>query len=96
MNMHMYDNERPWSRYAKLIGVAGLALLAAHGPLAWAASSQNLDHTRTALSSSLNPSAYGQRVTFTANVSGTQPGGAVTFMDGAAVLAQASLVKGAN
>jgi unsaturated chondroitin disaccharide hydrolase len=49
--------------------------------------------TTGALGSSLNPSAYGQPVTFTATVTSTAgtPAGTVTFMDGAAVLGSSSL-----
>ncbi len=51
----------------------------------------NKDNTTTTLSSSLNPSAYGQSVTFTAAVSVVSPGtatptGTVTFLDGGAAL----------
>lgn len=38
--------------------------------------------TTMTLTSSANPSVFGQTVTFTATVSGTSPGGAVTFKDG--------------
>ncbi len=54
--------------------------------------------TTTALASSLNPSTYGQSVTFTASVtsgfSGT-PSGSVTFYDGTTALKTASLSGGA-
>ena len=39
--------------------------------------------TTTALASSLNPSTFGQSVTFTATVSGSSPTGTVQFRDGA-------------
>jgi YD repeat-containing protein len=39
----------------------------------------NLASTTTALASSLNPSTYGQGVTFTATVAGSTPSGTVTF-----------------
>jgi uncharacterized delta-60 repeat protein len=42
--------------------------------------------TTTTLSSSLNPSASGQQVTFTAAVTGATPTGTVTFFDGASPL----------
>lgn len=42
--------------------------------------------TTTSLESDVNPSVYGQSVTFTATVSPTPDGGTVTFKDGAAVL----------
>jgi RHS repeat-associated protein len=90
----MNINERPCGRYCKWIAAAWIGVLALHAPLALGASGQKLDRTQTLIKSSLNPTTYGQGVTFTARVSGTQPSGAVTFMDGAAVLAQASLVKG--
>jgi Bacterial Ig-like domain (group 3)/FG-GAP repeat len=53
--------------------------------------------TSTSIASSLNPSTYGQAVTFTAvvtNASGT-PTGSVTFMDGANSLGVAGLTGGA-
>lgn len=42
--------------------------------------------TTTSLESDVNPSVYGQSVTFTATVSPTPDGGTVTFKDGASVL----------
>ncbi|MCK9915212.1 Ig-like domain repeat protein [Microbacteriaceae bacterium K1510] len=45
----------------------------------------------TTLTSSLNPSALGQAVTFTATVSGTTPTGTVTFKDGATTLGTGTL-----
>ena len=42
--------------------------------------------TTTSLGSDVNPSVYGQSVTFTATVSPTPNGGTVTFKDGATVL----------
>jgi hypothetical protein len=49
--------------------------------------------TTTALTSSVNPSVYGQPVTFTATVSGSggTPTGTVTFKDGAATLGTGAL-----
>jgi hypothetical protein len=51
--------------------------------------------TSTALTSSPNPSTYGQTITFTATVapaSGTEtPAGGVTFMDGPTILGSATL-----
>jgi hypothetical protein len=47
--------------------------------------------TTTALTSSLNPSAYGQQVTFTATVSPSGATGTVTFMDGGSALGTAAL-----
>jgi hypothetical protein len=43
------------------------------------------------LTSSLNPSNFGQSVTFTATVTGVSPTGTVTFTDGATVLGTAAL-----
>ena len=53
-----------------------------------------VDTTATAIASSLNPSIYGNAVTFTATVSGcpaSTPTGAVTFSDGVSVLGAAAL-----
>src|SRR5205814_6034592 len=50
--------------------------------------------TTTALTSSLNPANYGQAVTFTATVSGSTPGGTITFKDGATALGVANLSGG--
>ncbi len=52
--------------------------------------------TSTTLGSSLNPSAVGQSVTFTATVSGTggTPTGTVTFLDGAISLGTGGLTAG--
>jgi len=48
--------------------------------------------TTTALTSSLNPSAYGQQVTFSATVSPSSGAtGTVTFMDGASTLGTSAL-----
>jgi hypothetical protein len=49
--------------------------------------------TAAAVSSSLNPSIYGQPVTFTASISSTAgtPAGTVTFMDGATTLGSGTL-----
>jgi hypothetical protein len=59
----------------------------------------NQDATTTTLSSSVNPSIFGQTVTFTATVSASAPGGGapsglVTFCDGGALLGTASLQWG--
>ena len=52
--------------------------------------------TTTGLASSLNPSLFGQSVTFTATVSGgTSPTGTVQFSEGATVLATVPLAGGA-
>lgn len=52
--------------------------------------------TTVSLQSSLNPSIYGQQVTFTATVTSTSgiPTGSVTFTDGSATLGSATLVNG--
>jgi RHS repeat-associated protein len=51
--------------------------------------------TTTALSSSANPSTFGQTVTWTATISGGfNPSGAVTFKDGTAVLGTATVAGG--
>ena len=57
----------------------------------------NQASSTTTISSSLNPSTYGQGVTFTASVQapqGINPFGTVTFMDGSATLGSASLSNG--
>jgi hypothetical protein len=56
----------------------------------------SLSSTTTAVSSSANPSAYGDSVTFTATVSGTggTPSGNITFKEGAATLASVALASG--
>jgi hypothetical protein len=48
----------------------------------------------TSVVSSLNPSTYGQAVTFTASVTPSTATGKVTFKDGAAILGTASLAGG--
>jgi uncharacterized delta-60 repeat protein len=55
--------------------------------------------TATTLTSSVNPSAFGQSVTFTATVSAVAPGsglptGSVTFYDGASFVGTAALISG--
>ncbi len=55
--------------------------------------------TTTALGSSVNPSVFGQSVTFTATVTATAPGsgtagGTVTFMDGATSLGDRDVLSG--
>jgi len=59
----------------------------------------NQDGTTTVVSSSANPSVYGQLVTFTATVSAASPGsgtptGIVTFYDGSKALGKATLSSG--
>jgi Bacterial Ig-like domain (group 3)/Autotransporter beta-domain/IPT/TIG domain len=50
--------------------------------------------TTTTLSSSLNPSSFGQPVTFSARVTGSSPTGAVTFLDGATAIGSVTLAGG--
>jgi len=50
-----------------------------------------LPPTTTAVTSSLNPSMFGQFVTFTATVTGASPTGTVQFLDGATLLASGTL-----
>ena len=57
------------------------------------------DATSTALSSSTNPSSYGQSVTLAASVSAAAPGGgtptgSITFMDGSSTLGTVTLSSG--
>src|SRR5262249_42968574 len=59
----------------------------------------NKSASLTAVTSSLNPSVFGQTVTFTATVSAVAPGsgtptGTVTFLDGTATLGTRSLSAG--
>ena len=56
----------------------------------------SLTASTTALTSSVNPSAPGQSVTFTATVSGSAgtPTGTITFKDGVATIGSASLASG--
>ncbi len=53
-----------------------------------------LSATTTAITSSANPSVWGQSVTFTATVSGTGATGTVTFKDGGTTLSNATLTSG--
>lgn len=55
---------------------------------------QALAATTTTLTSSVNPSAPGQSVTFTATVTGTSPTGTVTFSDGTTILCNAVALTG--
>src|SRR6185369_8884067 len=48
----------------------------------------------TALAATPNPSGYAQSVTLTATVTGDNPSGDVTFMDGASTLGSATLSGG--
>lgn len=50
--------------------------------------------TTTVLASSLNPSTFGQSVTFTATVTGSSPTGTVQFKDGASNLGSPAAVSG--
>jgi ELWxxDGT repeat protein len=49
--------------------------------------------TTTTLTSSLNPSTFGQQVTFTATVSGASPSESVNFFDNGTLLGSATLVS---
>ena len=51
-----------------------------------------LPPTTTAVTSSLNPSMFGQFVTFTATVTGASPTGTIQFLDGATLLGSATLL----
>jgi hypothetical protein len=53
-----------------------------------------LGSSATAVTSSLNPSTYGQSVTFTASVTPATATGTVTFLDGAATLGTVTLAAG--
>jgi hypothetical protein len=58
----------------------------------------NIDPTTTTLTSSANPSVFGQRVTFTARVMATSPGsgvptGTVSFKDGNTILGTGTLLS---
>ncbi len=71
------------------------------GDIVFAVSATTASHlvvpypTTTTLASSLNPSTFGQSVTFTATVTGNAPTGSVTFKDGTTVLCSAvGLVSG--
>jgi hypothetical protein len=67
---------------------------AAPGAAATAILTVNAPTTTTALTSSLNPSALGQAVTFTATVTGTSPTGTATFRDGSTVLGTGTVSAG--
>lgn len=68
---------------------------ATSGPQPFTFTVATLSATTTALTSSLNPSALGQSVTFSATVSGAgNPTGTVTFYDGASSLGSANLSNG--
>jgi hypothetical protein len=59
----------------------------------------NVDPTTTTVTSSLNPSVFGQNVTFTATVHATAPGsgiptGSVTFFDGTTQIGTGTLASG--
>src|SRR5206468_3824377 len=55
----------------------------------------NTQSTTTTLASSVNPSTFGQTVTWTATVMGSSPSGTVTFKDGTTTLGTATLASGA-
>ncbi len=62
--------------------VAGLLVVLGAGVLEGGAPAFALTTTTTTLQSSLNPSTFGQSVTFTATVTGTSPTGTVAFSGG--------------
>jgi Bacterial Ig-like domain (group 3) len=81
--------------------ISGLVVLLDNSPASFADSSLTgtgvKAGTTATLGSSLNPSTYGQSVTFTAHVSSTTtgtPGGSFTFKDGATSLGTAPLSGG--
>lgn len=71
-----------------------LQLLCAVVALMLGAAAHAQSASTTALTASPSPAAYGQAVTLTATVSGANPSGAVTFLDGATSLGSASLNAG--
>jgi hypothetical protein len=85
---------------ALAVGVHSLtASFSAGGVSAPLTQTVNRAGTTTTLTSSANPSAFGQAVTFTATVSAVAPGvgmptGSVTFKDGATTLGTVALVGG--
>jgi hypothetical protein len=87
----------PNAQVVELEVVPSLNILAAgtHGRGMWEISTQASVATTTTLASSVNPSVFGQSVTFTATVApvtGTNtPGGTVTFKDGATTLGTGTL-----
>jgi uncharacterized repeat protein (TIGR02543 family) len=63
-------------------------------PMTFFVLTNNKNGTSTAVTSSLNPSSFGQSLTFTATVTPGKPGtptGTVTFMDGATMLGSGAL-----
>ncbi|WP_374249820.1 Ig-like domain repeat protein [Thermomonas sp.] len=73
----------------KLPNALRLALALVAAALPWAAQAQAA--STTTLSSSLNPSVYGQFVTLTATVTGGTPTGSISVLEGAALVGTASL-----
>src|SRR5205823_6094671 len=77
-----------------LVGTGALETLGTGGEIRPA---QEIENTQTTLTSSANPSAFGQAVTFTATVTPVvplpllTPTGTVTFMDGTTMLGTAML-----
>jgi subtilase family serine protease len=77
--------------------VTGLGTPLANLVVSGLVGSTSVAPSTTTLTSSANPSVFGQSVTFTAQVTGggATPTGSVTFMDGTATLATVSLTNGA-
>ena len=80
-----------WSGACSGTGTCSVTMNAAEGVTATFNAQQI---TTTTVSSSLNPSVYGQAVSFTATVVGNSPTGTVTFYNGATPLATQSLSAG--
>jgi hypothetical protein len=75
-------------------GVSGLRAMMVTALLLPVLTVQAQTASSTALTVSPNPSTYAQNVTLTATVTGTSPGGIVTFMDGAATVGTGTLSAG--
>lgn len=70
------------------------AVCGVFAPMTFFVLTNNKNGTSTAVTSSLNPSSFGQSLTFTATVTPGKPGtptGTVTFMDGATMLGSGAL-----
>ncbi|MDB5058896.1 MAG: hypothetical protein JWO59_2368, partial [Chloroflexi bacterium] len=85
---------RPLLSVALCAILALVALLSLNAPTVGATSARVAVSTTTALSSSPNPSVFGQPVTLTASVTGTTPTGTVAFFDGATPLGTGALSGG--
>jgi len=103
-----YTNGWKWdcNVYPASAGIKTItATFVPEAPLAFAGNSDNVSHivakadTTTTLSSDINPSDFGELVTFTATVSVVDPGdgtltGTVTFKDGAAAIGTGTVAGG--